>query len=151
MRLMLLTALTLLQSCLVAVAQIVGDPVPSVSFKVVSSGNDNFFLRDTLTSGQLLMTSRNNTSSLRRLVVALPAGNTGALVYFLPSDSDDASGLDVGLLEGSVKSATADYFNVGLQADLIFDRNATLGVTIIGAVRAMRGKYHVFLPRAMSC
>ena len=129
-----------------AAAQIVNDTTPSLSFRVVSGGNDNYFLRDNLTSAQLLLTSANSTSVPRRLVVALPAGNSGALTYFLPANaSGGANGtstsLGVSLVEGSLKSATADYFNVGVQADLVFDGNATLGVTIIGAVRAMRGNY----------
>ncbi|OSC99924.1 hypothetical protein PYCCODRAFT_1513135 [Trametes coccinea BRFM310] len=125
-----------------ALAQIVGPQDASLSFKVVSGGNDNYFLRDNITSAQLLLTSANSTSAARRLVVALPAGNSGALTYFLPKDADAGTNtnatLNVTLMEGSVRSATADYFNVGVQADLRFDRNATLGVTIIGAVRAMR-------------
>ncbi|KAI9066083.1 hypothetical protein FKP32DRAFT_1610261 [Trametes sanguinea] len=119
-----------------ALAQIVGPQNASLSFKVVSGGNDNYFLRDNLTSAQLLLTSPNSTSAARRLVVALPAGNSGALTYLLPKDAGAA--LNVTVVEGSVRSATADYFNVGVQADLRFDGNATLGVTIIGAVRAMR-------------
>ncbi|KAI9001558.1 hypothetical protein BD414DRAFT_453177 [Trametes punicea] len=125
-----------------AVAQTVGSQNASLAFKVVSGGNDNYFLRDNLTSSQLLLTSSNSTSPLRRLVVALPAGNSGALTYFLPKDAgssgNSTEALNVTLVEGSFKSATADYSNVGVQADLNFDRNATLGVTIIGAVRAMR-------------
>lgn len=121
------------------VAQIVGDLRPSLSFKVVSGGNDNHFLRDSITSAQFVLTSANSTSSLRRLVVALPAGNTGALTYFVPADG--SSNLAVNLVEGSLKSTTTDYFNVGVQADLAFDGSATLGTTIIGAVRAMRGTF----------
>lgn len=134
----------------IAAAQIVGEPNATLAFHVASGGNDHYFLRDGRTSAQLVLTSANSTSAVRRLVVALPAGNSGALVYFLPKDASADAGssggnstspslLSVTLVEGSFKSATADYFNVGVQADLAFDRNATLGVTIIGAVRAMRG------------
>lgn len=136
-----------------AAAQIVGEPNATLAFHVASGENDNYFLRDGRTSGQLVLTSANNTSAApRRLVVALPAGNSGALAYFLPKDASTDAGasggnstsptaLGVTLVEGSLKSATADYFNIGVQADLAFDRNATLGVTIIGAVRAMRGTW----------
>ncbi|KAI0366300.1 hypothetical protein BV20DRAFT_1124361 [Pilatotrama ljubarskyi] len=138
-----LGALSIVYVCaLGAAAQIVGEQNATLAFKVVSGGNDNYFLRDNLTSAQLLLTSANSTSAARRLVVALPAGNSGALTYFLPkndsSNPTSTSALNVTLVEGSFRSATADYFNVGVQADLAFDRNATLGVTIIGAVRAMR-------------
>ncbi|KAI1797436.1 hypothetical protein LXA43DRAFT_984433 [Ganoderma leucocontextum] len=144
----LVKVLTLLRICSAAAAQIIPNPTPSLSFEVVSGGNDNYFLRDNLTSAQLLLSSVNNTSATRRLVVALPAGNTGALVYFLPSGSNATTSstagniltnpLGVNLVHGSFKSATTDYFNVGVQAALVFEANATLGVTIIGAVRAMR-------------
>ncbi|RDX43809.1 hypothetical protein OH76DRAFT_1409762 [Lentinus brumalis] len=131
----LLSALQLFSA---AAAQIVNNTAPSLSFKVVSGGNDNHFLRDNLTSAQLLLTSANSTSAPRRLVVALPAGNAGALAYFLPADTSGNGTLGVHLVEGSLRSATADYFNVGVQAELAFDANATLGATIVGAVRAMR-------------
>ncbi|PIL29853.1 hypothetical protein GSI_08060 [Ganoderma sinense ZZ0214-1] len=127
--------LTLLQICCAASARITVNSTPSLSFDVLSGGNNNYFLRDNLTSAQLLLSSPNNTNKARRLVVALPAGNSGALVYFLPSTSNP---LGVTLVDGSFKSATADYFNAGIQADLAFDGNATLGVAVIGAVRAMR-------------
>ncbi len=135
-----------------AFAQIVGEPNTTLAFHVASGENDNYFLRDGRTSAQLVLTSANSTSAARRLVVALPAGNSGALAYFLPKDASADAGssggnstssttLGVTLVEGSFKSTTADYFNVGVQADLVFDQNATLGVTIIGAVRAMRGTH----------
>ena len=133
--------LTLLQICSAASAQIVTNSTPSLSFEAVSGGNNNYFLRDNVTTAQLLLSSPNSTKTARRLVVALPAGNTGVLAYFLPSTNNSTNLLGVTLVDGSFKSATADYFNVGVQADLTFDANATLGVTIIGAVRAMRGKY----------
>ncbi|KAI0709912.1 hypothetical protein C8Q76DRAFT_811912 [Earliella scabrosa] len=118
------------------VSQIVSDPKPDLYFKVVSGGNDNYFFRDSLTSAQVVLTSANSTSVPRRLVVALPAGNTGALTYFWPTG--DSSTLGVDLVEDSVTSTTAGYFNAGVQADLVFNGNATLGVTIVGSVRAMR-------------
>ncbi|RPD61023.1 hypothetical protein L226DRAFT_612754 [Lentinus tigrinus ALCF2SS1-7] len=128
----------LLQLLGATAAQIINDTTPSLAFKVVSGGNDNYFLRDNLTSAQMLLTSANSTSVSRRLVVALPAGNSGALTYFLPAGTSANGTLGVSLVDGSLRSATADYFNVGVQVDLAFDGNATLGVTILGAVRAMR-------------
>jgi hypothetical protein len=113
-------------------------------FQVTSGGNDNFFLRDNVTSAQVLLTSANNTATIpRRLVVALPAGNSGALTYFLPLNSDNITAndtsLSVTLVNGTLQSTAQEFNNTGVQADLAFSSNATLGVTIIGAVRAMRG------------
>ena len=133
-----------LQACQAIAGQtITNSSGPSLSFQVLSGGNNNNFFRDNSTSAQLLLTSENSTSTARRLVVALPAGNSGALVYFLPSNQvaggNSTNTLGVNLVNGSFTSATAEFSNVGVQADLVFDANATLGVTIIGAVRAMRG------------
>lgn len=135
----------------------------TLTFNVSSGGNDNYFYRDNITSLQLVLTSANNTSSdVQRMVVALPAGNSGALVYFLPlSDSistgnstGDTTGNSTGsgnvtstgnstfgisLVNGTLQSTTDEFNNTGAQAELAFTGNATLGVTIIGAVRAMRG------------
>ena len=110
------------------------------SFRVTHGGNENYFLRDNLTSAQVLLTSSNSTSALRRLIVALPAGNSGALTYFLPIDNTTSgSNLTVMLQNNTLQSAVDDFDNVGIQANLNFTGNATLGVTVIGAVRAMRG------------
>lgn len=114
---------------------------PALDFHVSSGGNDNYFLRDDVTSGQILLTSANNTSTLRRLVVALPAGNNGALTYFLPLTNTNTSPLSVTLVNGTIKSTTDEFNNAGIQADLLFGASATLGVTIVGAVRALRGVY----------
>ncbi|KAF9477873.1 hypothetical protein BDN70DRAFT_933848 [Pholiota conissans] len=111
---------------------------PPTTFHVLSGSNDNYFYRDNTTSAQLLLTNAQATSvnTTRRLVVALPAGNNGALVYFLPKDT--AGSLNVELVNGSLTSTTAANENKGIQADLIFSGNATVGVTIVGAVRALR-------------
>ena len=112
-----------------------------LAFQVESGGNDNYFLRDSTTSAQLLLTSSNNTDTeARRLVVALPAGNSGALTYFLPKDTfGNVTTLAPTLVNGTFRSTTRAFNNTGVEADLAFNANATLGVTIIGAVRAMRG------------
>ncbi|KAF7799662.1 hypothetical protein EIP86_010902 [Pleurotus ostreatoroseus] len=111
-----------------------------LAFSVVSGGNDNHFLRDNVTAAQLLLTSSNNRDvTSRRLIFALPAGNSGALTYFIPSNaSSDAPALDVQLINGTFRSTIHEFDNAGVQADFSFNTNATLGVTIVGSVRAMR-------------
>jgi hypothetical protein len=52
----------------------------SISFQVSSGGNNNNFLLDNVTSAQLLLTSADNTTPVRRLVFALPAGNLGVCI-----------------------------------------------------------------------
>jgi len=113
-----------------------------LSFQISSGGNENFFYRDDQTSAQVLLTSSGSNASVRRFVAALPAGNSGALVYFLPL-SNGADDLAVSLINDTLISTTEDFNNTGIQADLLFSQNATLGVTIVGAVRAMRGRHQI--------
>lgn len=132
-----------------------------LSFRITSGDNDNYFLRDNVTSCQLLVTSSNETAPVRRVVFALPAGNSGALAYFLPmntssstNSSSNSSELGISLVDGSFVSTTGDFNNTGAQADFNFTTNATLGVIIIGAVRAMRGDplpYFAQIDQSNSC
>ncbi|KAF5357341.1 hypothetical protein D9758_005948 [Tetrapyrgos nigripes] len=113
---------------------------PSLNFQISSGGNENFFHRDNQTSAQILLTSPDSNAKISRFVAALPAGNSGALVYFLPlaGPPQDEQRLIVSLINDTLTSTTDSFDNVGIQADLSFSGNATLGVTIVGAVRAMR-------------
>ncbi|KAF9523824.1 hypothetical protein CPB83DRAFT_774834 [Crepidotus variabilis] len=108
------------------------------TFQLTSGGNENHFYRDHVTSAQVLLTSHGVSANVnRRLVVALPAGNTGALVYFLPT-GNSTSLLEVELVNQTMTSIVGEDANQGIQADLRFSSNTTFGVTIIGAVRAIR-------------
>ena len=110
-----------------------------LAFTVVSGKNDNFFIRNNVTAAQLVLTSPDSIESgPRRLVVALPAGNSGALTHFLPLTTNNS--LTVRLVNGSYQSVTEEDNNAGIQADLMLDNNATLGVTIVGAIRTVRGR-----------
>ncbi len=113
------------------------DDHSTLSFQVTSGDNDNFFFRDNFTSAQIVLTRPNSSSPIRRFITALPAGNAGALVYFSPLSQNE--NLVVALVNNSITSTTRDFGNAGIQADLAFSDNATLGATIVGAVRAMRG------------
>ncbi|PPQ88991.1 hypothetical protein CVT25_005090 [Psilocybe cyanescens] len=114
-------------------------PTPSITtFHVTSGSNENYFYRDNITTAQLLLTSASASSNItRRLVAALPAGNNGALVYFLPVNAVSATPLNVELVNGTMKSVSLENGNRGIQADLAFTANATLGVTIVGAFQLL--------------
>lgn len=128
----------ILSLCLLTSGRHIQKPSQLV-FTVSSGGNDNYFLRDNVTAAQLGLTNPNiSDTQPRRLVVALPAGNSGALTYFLPLNETEP--LAVSLANGSFQSTTEEFNNRGIQADLTLSTNATLGVTIIGSVRAMRGE-----------
>lgn len=108
-------------------------------FNLTSGSNENYFFRDPTVTAQLLLTSPNATDRLKRLVVALPAGNSGALAYFLPVDPAPAD-LQFVLVDGTLASTSSAHNNIGIQADILLNYNASLGATIVGAVRAMRGR-----------
>ncbi|KAF8978110.1 hypothetical protein BDQ17DRAFT_1383270 [Cyathus striatus] len=105
----------------------------ALNFQLTSSGNENYFYRDNITSAQVLLTSPASNAT-RRLVAALPAGNNGALVYFLPASTNSGVAsedkLDITLINGTLKSTTSPFHNVGIQADILVTANATLGVTL---------------------
>ena len=105
----------------------------SLAFSVLSGGNSNYFRRDNTTAAQLVLSG--NASAVQRLVVALPAGNSGALAYFLANGSDT---LNVDLVESSLSTTRQAFGMVGIRGTLAFSSNATLGVTILGATRAVR-------------
>ncbi|KAH9485673.1 hypothetical protein JR316_0002583 [Psilocybe cubensis] len=113
--------------------------VSATTFHVTSGSNENYFYRDNITTAQLLLTSTTASNNVtRRLVAALPAGNNGALVYFLPQKEPSSVPLNLELVNGSMKSVSLADGNRGIQADMTLTANATLGVTIVGAVRALR-------------
>ncbi|KAL5521350.1 hypothetical protein ACEPAG_9275 [Sanghuangporus baumii] len=131
-----MTSSNLLQFCIVLLLATVAQAALDFSFQITHGGNENYFFRDNLTSAQVLLTSANSSSSLKRLVIAMPASNSGALTYFLPLDnSTSGSDFTVTLQNNTLESTTDDFDNVGVQANLNFTGNATLGVTIVGAVR----------------
>lgn len=138
--------------CSLAFAALSGQPTPSqpTTFHITSGSNENYFFRDNITTAQVLVTSSSASNSIpRRFVAALPAGNNGALVYFLPANTNGNSStpLNIELINGTMKSATGEDGNRGIQADIRLSSNATLGVVIVGAVRAMRGSFaSIFYP-----
>ncbi|KAF8911624.1 hypothetical protein CPB84DRAFT_1912879 [Gymnopilus junonius] len=99
-------------------------PVPtSTSFHVTSGSNENYFFRDNITTGQLLLTSTSASASItRRLVVALPAGNNGALVTGQWNDEEHSG----------------TRWEQRHRGGFDFQCQYYVGVTIVGAVRAMR-------------
>lgn len=108
----------------------------NLNLHISSGGFDNYLWRSNITAAQVLLTSPNATDRLQRFVVAMPAGNSGTLAYFLPSDP--TQDFTVQLANGTLQDAVGDFNNVGVQGHLSFSADASLGVTIIGAVRAMR-------------
>lgn len=107
-----------------------------LNLHLTSGGYENHLWRSNITAVQVLFTSPNVTDRPQRFVAAMPAGNSGVLSYFLPLNSSEQ--LSVQLINNSLQDATGSFSNVGVQGRMSFSTDATLGVTILGAVRAMR-------------
>lgn len=125
-----------------------------VQLSLTSGPYDNYIYRSNLTAAQVLLT--NTTSSnptdnsteatLNRFLVALPAGNSGSVAYFLPysnsssnaTSSGTGQGLTVILGEGGLKGAYGDNGQHGVTGELVFSQSATLGTTLLGSIRTVR-------------
>lgn len=127
-------------ACLTVLASIpscVGQNLSTaLNFQVQSGGNTNYFFRDNTTAAQILFPNATADFGPQRFVAALPAGNSGALVYFLPQNS--STSLSVQAVNGSLSSVIHELNNTGISGRMSFDNNASMGVAVIGAVRAMR-------------
>ena len=70
-----------------------------------------------------------------RFIAAFAEGNTGALVYFVPTSTNassqgNSSGLSVYLDEGSLESYSAENNQTGLQGDIQVSADLAFGVTL---------------------
>ncbi|KZT43842.1 hypothetical protein SISSUDRAFT_1057376 [Sistotremastrum suecicum HHB10207 ss-3] len=108
----------------------------TLDFQVQSGGNTNYFFRDDIAAAQILFPNATADSGPQRFVAALPAGNSGALVYFIPRNA--STSLSVQAVNRSFTSTVQAFNNTGISGQMSFDNNASMGVAIIGAVRAMR-------------
>ncbi|KAI5813687.1 hypothetical protein BZA77DRAFT_320925 [Pyronema omphalodes] len=107
--------------------------------QVTAEGNINYFLRDETTAAQVLFTDTKNATSggIRRFLTAFPAGNSGQVTYFHPlNDTSDV--FTVSLVNGTLKSETGDHEKVGVKGAMEFSKDSKMGVTVMGATRAVR-------------
>lgn len=126
-----------------------------VSLNLTSGPYNNYFFRSNLTAAQVLLTNTsaanpvdNSTRpTLNRFIVALPAGNSGSVAYFLPytngsyatgAESSGEQGLTVTLGQAGIKGAYGDYNQSGVTGELLFSKSATLGTTLLGSIRTVR-------------
>ncbi len=100
-----------------------------------------------LTNTSAANPSDNSTKpTLNRFLVALPAGNSGSVAYFLPYTNGSAanatnstgSGLTVTLGESGIKGAYGDGGLHGVTGELVLSQSATLGTTLLGSIRTVR-------------
>jgi hypothetical protein len=111
---------------------------------------DNYFYSDCNTDAQVVITSPLQDSNLTiigpRLIVAWPAGNSGACAFFQPQNGVNGS-LGISLISSTVgtnlssvyiPSSESQYPSVGVKGSLRFNSSAVLAVSILGSVRTIR-------------
>ena len=111
---------------------------------------ENYFYSDCNTAAQVVTTSPLPDSNLSiispRLVVAWPAGNSGACAFFEPQNGVNGS-LAINLISSPtsgnlssvyVPSSDSQYPNVGVTGGLRFNSSAHLTLPILGSVRTIR-------------
>lgn len=109
---------------------------------------ENYFYSDRHVAAHLLVTSPLPDSDLSiispRLIVAWPAGNSGACVFFEPANGVNGS-LNIKVINSTVGSPLAPiniardgYPSKGIEGVIQFDAAAKLPLSILGSVRAIR-------------
>ena len=111
---------------------------------------ENYFYSDCNTNAQVVITSPLPESNLSiispRLVVAWPAGNSGACACLEPQNGVNGSlavelvtsPLGTNLTSVSIPSSQSPYPSVGVTGVLRFNSSALLTVSILGSVRTIR-------------
>ncbi|KAJ5106667.1 hypothetical protein N7456_003342 [Penicillium angulare] len=112
---------------------------------------ENYFYSDCNVAAQAVITSPLPDSNLSnispRLVVAWPAGNSGACAFFAPQDGPNGT-LSIELLNSTIGKPLAPVYNassigtqnpsVGIQGILRFNSSAILSLPILGSIRTIR-------------
>jgi hypothetical protein len=111
---------------------------------------DNYFYSDCNVEAQVVITSPLPKSNLSiigpRLVVAWPAGNSGACAFFEPENGVNGS-LAINLIPSAIgtnltpvyiPASDSSYPSVGVKGGLRFNSSARLTVSILGSVRTIR-------------
>ncbi|CAO2653363.1 Nn.00g027740.m01.CDS01 [Neocucurbitaria sp. VM-36] len=109
------------------------------------SPHDNYFYSDCHSSAHVIVTSPRPGSDLNivkpRLLVAWPAGNSGALALFAPESGQDgtlAVRLENSTTNGEPLDPIDDSSRVGVSGSITFNDTARLTVPILGSIRAIR-------------
>jgi len=111
---------------------------------------ENYFYSDCNTDAQVVITTPLPNSNLGiigpRLVVAWPAGNSGACAFFQPQNGTNGS-LAINLISSAIgtnlssiyiPSSDTQHPRVGVKGGMRFNSSALLTVPILGSVRTIR-------------
>jgi hypothetical protein len=109
---------------------------------------ENYFYSDCHASSQVIITSPLADSNLTliapRLLVAWPAGDSGILSYFAPSNGKNGtlsvalSNSSIGMPLGPIYQPSSGNATVGVQGQVTFNSSAMLTVAVLGSIRTMR-------------
>ncbi|KAK5081051.1 hypothetical protein LTR70_009230 [Exophiala xenobiotica] len=125
-----------------------GQKMNSTTLHISSPPYENYFYSDCNVAAQVVVTSPLPDSDLEvigpRLIVAWPAGNSGACIFFKPENALNGS-LAIKLINSTVGSPLAPiyvardgYPSVGVKGVLYFNTPAVLSLSILGSIRAVR-------------
>lgn len=107
-------------------------------------GYDNYAYRDDVVAAQMVISANASSTRPARLIVAFPQGNTGFATYLIPADASSSALQVVPDIDSftSVTFASSTDRNAtnqtGVECDLAFNADMTLGVTLIGSIRTVR-------------
>ncbi|KAF2721244.1 glycogen debranching enzyme [Polychaeton citri CBS 116435] len=126
---------------------------PATTIHLSDPPYENFFYSDCHSANQVVVTSPLPDSNLTiigpRLLVAWPAGNSGVVTFFGPTNGINGS-LSIRLVNGSAtypvrgvyqpasSSSSSKNPSVGAQALVSFNSSAILSVAILGSIRTIR-------------
>ncbi|KAL5413468.1 hypothetical protein PMIN03_003681 [Paraphaeosphaeria minitans] len=125
---------------------------PASRLHLTEAPYQNYFLSDCITSSHVIVTSpdanTNNSNAKPRLLVAWPAGNSGAAAYFeaennetlglhLESSTTDGEVLET-VNEPAPDGAKNENARVGVKGLIRFNTPALLTLPILGSIRSIR-------------
>jgi hypothetical protein len=109
---------------------------------------ENYFYSDRNVAAQMILTSPSTGNDLQvigpRVIVAWPAGNSGACLFFRPENGINGS-LAIKLVNSSVGSPLGPVYieggnipHVGIESVLHLNSTAIMSLAILGSIRAIR-------------
>ncbi|KAL4890382.1 hypothetical protein BDV59DRAFT_204345 [Aspergillus ambiguus] len=122
---------------------------PALELSLSDPPYENYFYSDCNVAAQVVVTSPlpgNNLSIIGpRLIIAWPAGNSGACVFFAPQNGKNGT-LSIQLINSTDTHPLSSVYiasssgtpSVGIQGLLRFNSSATLTVPILGSIRTIR-------------
>jgi hypothetical protein len=124
------------------------DPNNATALHLKDPPYENFFYSDSNVAAQVVVTTPLPDSDLQvvgpRIIIAWPAGNSGACMFFEPENGRNGS-LAIKLINSTIGSPLApihipqhDIPIVGVKGTLHFNTTAVLSLSILGSIRAIR-------------